>query len=266
MPIHIYNLLARAFMAIPATLGSNWLGIVFTVAIVIIGEIIGCFRYGWRSMVANWKKATGIGFAALGIGYTVVFMLCIVTTIYSDHNILNAHIGDLHRSVQGADIHERDAVQKVRDDLGGRLSELKQSCAKTEGANGALVKQASDQQITINNCQTEALKLLVPEALSVTPLTWGDEVKNGVDHHVSYVVLTNKAITPVRMMVICDHPLKSGNTWVMGSGLLSGGGTVTNRNVFDVSIDTPAWTQKSPLRIDLDYTSSSTITCNFRVK
>jgi hypothetical protein len=53
---HLINLLARAFMAIPQTLGSNWLGLIFTIVVILIGETIGLWLFGWNSMIQNWKK------------------------------------------------------------------------------------------------------------------------------------------------------------------------------------------------------------------
>lgn len=162
MLAHLFNLLGRSFMFIPKALGSNWLGLVSPVFIALVGEAIGILVFGWQAMKDNWRKATGIGLAAIGAFYTVVFLGCIFMTTYVDHIDLVTKNHDLHTRIGQGETHEEKSVQAVREDLGGKLSALKENCARTDGANGILTKQAADQQNTINNCQTEALKLLLP--------------------------------------------------------------------------------------------------------
>jgi hypothetical protein len=82
---HLVNLLVRSLLSLPGALGSTWLGILFPVVVALLGEIIGISLFGWAAMKQNWKRATGIGFAALGVGYTVLFLCMVVKTTYSDH-------------------------------------------------------------------------------------------------------------------------------------------------------------------------------------
>jgi hypothetical protein len=261
MPIHLYNLLARAFMSIPAALGSNWFGLVFTVIVVIIGEVIGGYLFGWQAVMTNWKKVTGIGFAALGVGYTLVFGWCVVTTTYVDHNSLSAHIRELNGKVKSADSHEVAAVQLIKNDL----AQTKFDCAKTEGKNESLSKQASDQQGTINNCQEKALALLTPPPERLQVFNWGDIVTSEIDHKKTFILTSNKAHVITRIRVGCGAPIKTGDAHILDAGAYSGGANV-DHGAMDVSFQMPVWDAGVPMRVDVEYTSSRDIQCQFQLR
>lgn len=170
----------------------------------------------------------------------MVFLACIFATTYSDHVHLVAKNNELRVRIMNAQDHEETSLRLVKDDFIGRLSTLRESCAKVEGANGILTKQTADQQNTINNCQTQALKLLTPETQKITPLVLQDETTNTTDHKAKFLVLTNKVITPVRMIVGCNRPIKEGSASILGSGVMTGGASNQSPTVLGVSIDSPA--------------------------
>jgi hypothetical protein len=87
---HLLHLFARSFFAIPGVLGSTWAGIGFPIIVILIGEFVGAWHFGWKAMLENWKKATWVGFEALGIGYTLLFLWCAMLTTYADHQALVA--------------------------------------------------------------------------------------------------------------------------------------------------------------------------------
>ncbi len=78
MLTYYVDLLVRSLMQVPTSLGSNMLGLIWPVVIVICGEIIACWVYGWRTVYDKWKKASVIGFAALGVCYTLLWIYCAV--------------------------------------------------------------------------------------------------------------------------------------------------------------------------------------------
>lgn len=92
MFLAIWHLLLRSFLGIPGALGSTFLGVVFPIFVALIGEAIGVKLWGWKEMIQNWKRATGIGFAALGIGYALLFFWLIVDNVYQDHIKLEAQV------------------------------------------------------------------------------------------------------------------------------------------------------------------------------
>jgi len=56
MPAYYVDLLMRALFAIPTALGSNPLGLLWPVILVVCGEIIACLVYGWRVVFEKWKR------------------------------------------------------------------------------------------------------------------------------------------------------------------------------------------------------------------
>jgi hypothetical protein len=175
---------------------------------------------------------------------------------------LNKHIGDLYRDNKSADIRQTSAVAVVRTDLTGKLSSLQSSCSELKGANGVLTKQAADQQGTINNCQTQALQMLVPERARISPYLWSDEAKDGLDHSATYLILTNKTVTPVHLFISCKVPIKLATGKIVGSQTSTGTSIDQQHNAL-VAISSPAWTPDSPMRVDLEYTSSRLADCEF---
>jgi hypothetical protein len=149
---HIFSLLGRAFATIPVALGSTWLGLLSPILIALIGEGIGAWIFGAQAMKANWKKATGIGLAAIGAFYSIVFLACVFTAIYKDHAYFLDVTHRLGDKVQAGEFHEYKAVNDVQKDLGTKLTASKEECATLQGANSELTKRTGDQQNTINNC------------------------------------------------------------------------------------------------------------------
>ena len=271
MPTHLFNLVGRSFSAIPPTLGSTWFGLLFPIVVVLIGEIIVCFIFGWRRMLENWRKATGIGFVAVVVGYILVFTWRVLMTAYQDHVGLANRIGVLHKKVDADASHEQMAVSSVRTDLGDQLSGLRQTCAKTEGANGVLTKQTADQQNTINNCQSQAIKLLTPEALKISPYLMDFGGGSGTTKVALYLVLTNKTITPVVGVLSCDKQAKVLTGGMLGAGGgMGGGGPISKETpkyrfiISYVRTSSPAWVPSTPMYWELAYVGPETINCDYQ--
>ncbi len=175
MLYHLINLLHRAFLAVPTALGSTWLGLFFPLWGFIIAQVVILFADGWAKMKTHWRQNVIRGFAVAGAAWASLFLWCVFTTTYEDHVTLNAHIGELSKSVGRAEAHEDAAVRTVRQDLGDQLAGLRQSCAELTGAKKELDKRVGAQQDSINNCQTEAIKRLSPEPQKITILTLDDK-------------------------------------------------------------------------------------------
>jgi hypothetical protein len=214
-------------------------------------------------MFENWKNAPKAGLVALALAYGLLFFYCTVTTTYADHIGLNHRIKALRKTVDSSAEEKKNAVAAVKQDLDGRLSALKESCARVEGANAVLTRQTVDQQGTINNCQTEAIKLLAPEPLQLRPFLWSDEVLSQVNHKTTFVIIANKTITPVRLLVECDVLLNQGTASIVGAGAYIGGSEIQQRKNLFVQINTPAWSNDTPLRVDIEYVSARAARCSF---
>ena len=282
MLLHLLNLLFHSFFAIPGSLGSNWLGLIFPVGVVIAGEVIAGFVLGWDAVISNWKRATGIGFAALALMYTLLFGWCVVTTTYGDHLGLANRVVALRHTVDADAGREQSALISVRQELGSQISDLQQSCAEMRGANGVLTKQTIDQQSSINSCQTQALKLLTPEPQKLTILTWEDKNLSGSDHQTTYLLLTNKEVNPTRIDGSCDVNLATTSAKPVENMPYSGGANIIQHfpqpssirynqplieaTLFQIVFSLPAWEPTEPIRLDITYKSSRPALCHFNVR
>lgn len=80
-----------------------------------------------------------------------------------------------------------------------------------------------------------------------------------------WLVFTNKPVTPIRMNVICNQFVESGNAWIVGSGAQMGGAGKIAPVAVEINIGSPAWTPTSPLIVTITHASGE-IACSFNVK
>lgn len=146
----------------------------------------------------------------------------------------------------------------------GQLAGLNQSVAVKEAISQTLQKQNRDQQATINGCLTQAMGLLAPEPMRITPLALDNESKDGIKK-IRWLVLVNKSVTPVQMNVICNKTLENeASVWIAGSGLLGGGANKVAPNVVGVNVSTPAWSATSPMLVSMSYRGDKDdLSCSF---
>jgi|GEM_PF-2008480 len=89
--------------------------------------------------------------------------------------------------------------------LQGDCNSLSSQFQYKSGVVDALASQNRDQQNTINNCQTQAVKLLVPIPLQVVPIAiTKDKDVDGKWQDV-WVVVVNKRTSPVNLAIQCDQ-------------------------------------------------------------
>ena len=231
------ELFARAIWFLPSSLGSNALGLVWPVVIVLCGEIIACFVYGWRAMISKWKNASLIGLAALGICYTLLFLWCGLRLNYYDHLELETANARLKSDNGSATSHENIAVLRAQSE-----------CSKTLGANETLTRQNRDQQNTINNCQNQALTLIAPKQLrfsvKIAGLGIDESGPQGRVERTLIIVSTNKTVDPVLGTLKCDQEFHvyGWNTTIDAHYLMTVANERKSLYEFPVEINTPAWT------------------------
>jgi len=223
--------------------------------------------HGWRAMLTHWRQEyrTGLRFTlwcALVI-YGPVLAWAIGKAAYEDHQYFVGRTGHLQRVI-GENAVNFSSTQKT---LEGQISDWRVKCSSLEGANGVLGSQNRDQQNTINNCQTQALKLLTPEAEKMTVITMYDVSPSAHDRLAEFVLLINKTITPVRLSVVCDKQVTQGMGSPAGGGAFIGRTDLLPPNglqVGQVGQADPAWTPVSPLMITMHYASDAPdIKCSF---
>jgi hypothetical protein len=244
MLAHIVKLLGRAVQEIPDAMGATWFALALAVGGIAF-EAVKRYRVGgWPRVRARLRRYGCWPF----ISIVLLMGWCLLKVLESDHSTLLARIRQLKAEKEGD---------------GAKISGLEQRCSRLEGANDVLQKQTGDQQTTINNCQTQALKLLIPEPLKITPLFMSEE-KNKTEstNTAKALLLVNKVITPVHLRGVCNKTLISADGMPVGSGAM-GVGTVVDGNSLEVRIDSPAWTPTLPLLIVIKYAGPIGLKCRF---
>jgi hypothetical protein len=147
--------------------------------------------------------------------------------------------------------------------------EAKRLLANREGQIESLKNQVQDQQSTINKALVQLGNAQQQEPLKIThyflgaiPGRFNPEI---APYRGNFLVLTNKIITPVRLLVTCDGEIVQTAGNVLGTGaMMEGGwgGKGKNKNEYGIGILSPAWTPTNPLLVTL-YTNQKQINCNF---
>jgi hypothetical protein len=248
------TLLVHALIALPTSLGSNMLGVIWPLIIVLVGEAIAGFAYGWKFVFEKkLKEFSIIGFAALVACYTLLWVYCAFSLDYSDHSTLSSEVQTLQKANDKSAEHERYAILEARN-----------KCAETVGENRTLGQQNRDQQNTINNCQMQALRLLSPEKLRITTAYYGVGESTEVIKRILVVGLINREVTPIDVTLRCNAEINPIRELSIGTG-----GAYINRSVHQIDahtlrlkLESPSWTPVRPLGIELA-TETGNLTCNF---
>jgi nitrogen fixation-related uncharacterized protein len=222
-------------------------------------------RGGWSAVKQFWDEEAKFALRASLIAacclYVPILFWSVGTGVYEDHE------GLVSRSrSQRASIRTADGILKEQKEFDSqKFTACQNDNSRMVGRNETLGKQNRDQQDTINNCQTQALKLLTPEAFKITPVTL-ESPHPGVDAQTWKVLLiTNKSVTPIDLIVTCNKRMKGISGEVLGGGgvQLYGGADKIMPNAYELHITSPAWTVVTPLELNVSYSGGEDISCGF---
>jgi len=149
--------------------------------------------------------------------------------------------------------------------VGGAVSQ----CVAREEVIGTLQKQNRDEQVLIAGCQTQALKLLTPAPLRVTPIFMDADNTNIQARSMRWLVLINKAFTPTHLVVECPQgvvQMMSASLTVLGGGhpgiSFGGKNARLSRNAWEILTD-ETWSERSPLLVTIVYRGAEETACAF---
>jgi len=243
MVTHFVNFLVRTFEGMPSRIGSNWGGLVFTAVLFLITELV---LWRWGEVKVRWGWNTLIGFAVAVIGWTLLFCVSAVLTIYDDHENL---AGAAARIKKEGTIHEADCTKRLQV----TQSSLDTANAVKEAISGTLEKQNREQQGTINGCLSQALKLVSPTAPQLKYFPISNAQRPGVPN-MDYILTTNVPRTPVDLVAQCDFPIAD----AIFTMLTETGGSTTvelGRPIeggrYRITISSPTWTVSAPIKATL---------------
>jgi len=151
--------------------------------------------------------------------------------------------------------------------LQNKYDALNAQCEYKDGVVDTLGKQNRDQQNTINNCQTQALKLITPTPWQYTTLPLNPFPPNNSKKWISYVSVSNKTVTPFFMDVKCDQPISDPQGYVLNNQFMGYGGAMNaDGKGFNFAISFPAWGPNSPIAIQFSYVGEKIPVCTFNAR
>lgn len=149
------------------------------------------------------------------------------------------------------------------------------SLNKSQGATDGRAQQIASQQSSLSTCLVQLGKAQQSEPMRITAhLLRSEPSKRHVNvggpgevevFERSYIILTSKAVTPIRLSVVCGvRSLHQASGYVAGTGaVMSGGwGGRLSPNSYGVGILSPAWTPTNPLVVTVASTEDPT-RCEF---
>jgi hypothetical protein len=218
----------------------------------------------------RWYK---IGFRACAAS-AVVLVIWQGVRNGNAENVFMANMGYLNRQVKGLQAELSTTEKQVSDsrkDLANEsirrqqsekdLGIIVQASGKSTREGVATDFKNSPIKVDVSGAGEVPLKL-TPQFIGVLP------AYNNQDHtnQGTFMILTNKIITPIRLLVTCDEDIDLATGGVSGANamMMGGwGGRVTRSNrQFRVGILSPAWAPTSPLLVTI-YANNNPGRCSF---
>jgi hypothetical protein len=286
MLVHFVSLLVQTWQNFVSSLGNTTLGFFLPTIVVpamgfLLAIVVILAREGKAALVDHLKKTLGLAAIVALVGEFIVYGIVVgytfTKTVYHDHEYLKGVASRYRGELGQKEVSDAASFAPIRTDLTSQINTLTAKCSKEEGVSETLDRQTRTQQDTINNCQTQAMKLLTPEPQKITILPWQDDVSDEISHKATYLLITNKEVTPVHIDGACDVIVSKISAQPVGIGSYSGGADLTGTPVtrgkllegispFSITFGTPAWTPVSPIRMDITYESTKTAICRFVVR
>jgi uncharacterized coiled-coil protein SlyX len=176
--------------------------------------------------------------------------------------------------MQSETVQALDASKKTERQATDRVGQLEVSVttkdAKIDSVNAQLTTtftQLSKSQGVINSLAAQVTKANQPEPLEMTPIGMGSlypDLSKGLRTG-SILVLSNRTIAPVKGIFMCENAIKNVNAVIAGVGIVSS--TEPSRvafNAFQIEIDSPAWSPKSPLLVTVYFDEPELGKCGLR--
>jgi hypothetical protein len=252
---HLFRFLGTVLSAFVGAIGTSYLGLLAAIAfaVAVLGATLWRIdqQHGREAMKAHWKEdakiAWRVSVICAAVIYGPIFLFCVVKAIYIDHQYL---VGAARKEVR--------LLQQNKDQCAVQVTQLDIDKAGLVGTNSTLQNQNRDQQGTINNCQTQAIKLLTPTDLRVHTAVIGylatdKDLANDPVHPISMLILTNKPIATTKVTISCNAAFEVVKESVVGSAVtqFSQWNGKDSPTEFTVGISSPQWTPMAPLLITI---------------
>jgi hypothetical protein len=139
-----------------------------------------------------------------------------------------------------------------------------------QGVFNTQQKSFDSQQTTMNTCMSTLGELEKPEPLKIISHSFGvtknDQANIPALYVEAFLVLTNKTITPIRLLVSCDKKITLASGGILGTGGAMGGDDWSgpkSDTSYGIGLLSPAWTVANPMIARVYFNDENIRTCTF---
>jgi hypothetical protein len=199
------HLLFHAFDTTISEMGTSAIALGVGLLYYAVKIIRAYRRAGWVEVRKEWIGDAGWGVALTLGAWMLLFAYSVIATIYQDHKHFVNEAHALGTKLESERTQSAQELNTETQRLQAEITNVKTQCAVSDGVNKTLEKQNRDEQVLISGCQSEALKLLAPVAMKITPVVFDQTSQGVVTRTVRWIVMTNKSLTPVHLNTICSQ-------------------------------------------------------------
>lgn len=268
----------QAFLTMPEFLGNNWVGALFAGICVFFYETHSFGKSEpFKNATTPKQQLRSLGaFLMAHWGTTLRWWVFVLAMFYVGHalDLVRQNSGTLSSQNVNLAADKREIISSCASEK----SNLRVEVAANKTRADTLDKQNRDQQNTINNCQTQAIKLLTLPPISIHTVEDDIPIFDGKKTLVFVIGITNRDISPVDVNLSCDADFQSialdsnPNARIHMPSL---GGVevqmdtrssqITPRLIY-IHIGQPPWTAEHPLMYPIVTGGSQRIQCEFKRK
>lgn len=279
------EVLLRAFLDTLAGIGKEPAELRFSVFVFVIVTLLLLVRNrknGLRAWVENVKQRF---WRIVGADIVIILGLVVLILIYNvmrepylawedEHNERVQAKKELDGNASELNVCTSNLnTEQVKSQLLGNQVTAQQT--QISGQQMLIAGQqatSATQQSTFNLCVTTLAKANAPIQLSTTLLKI-EEAKPHPDtkHAVRFALLTNKPVTPVKMLFWCDGTIKTASVATLSGApdsasitALSSGSLFVAPKIWQINMSFPVWSPEQPLLVQLNYDADDLGSCVIR--
>lgn len=237
-------------------------GILFGVLVLVLTGLWLWKKHGWKDAVKHWWRTVGEGLVIAMVAWVLVLFIHL---IYEPFHLQNDEAARAAQAIMGRDNAQNQTLLCGSELKGveGKVELLQRQVTAQQTQISGEQTIAATQQSTFNVCVTTLSKTNVPIPQKATMLLTPDDppVTPQGKHRALILLLTNKPVSPVRLMMWCQKDVTHADVRPFGSGAFSGGAEllspgisgISSPKVWQIGMSFPTWAPDQPLLVEADY-------------
>ncbi len=160
---------------------------------------------------------------------------------------------------------EHKTTKTNLDAANGQLIKEREKIANRDGQITSLNTQNQRQQSTINETLIQLGKAQQQEPLKISnyPLASKETRRQPGNEPHDFLIITNKPVTPVRLIASCDGDIIDASWRMLGTLALTTGGTAkSDKRRYSIEISSPPVSPTNPVLVTL-YATQKEVKCSF---